>query len=108
MICTDEQILNFLIVLETLKIAYIKDSCDGNWGEFDYEHKEDVIEIKISWASYEEGADNNFTITLNESSIEMTQVEEGTTVYGEIDSTNTKTFNSLEEVGNYLISYFNL
>ena len=98
MLCTDEQILEFLVTIDSLKILYTKESADGNWLNFSYEHKNNIIEIKTDWASYEEGGYDNFKVLINDNNVQLNHSEDGRTVYGKFNSNTTEEFNSLEEV----------
>jgi hypothetical protein len=104
---TDEQILNFLIVLEALKKAY--ESGNGSWEGYDFniEHKDDCIKVETGWSSPEEGGIYNFTVYL-EDPIRVEVADQASTVFGDCDETYTETYVSLEQYAKRLEQYFNL
>jgi len=104
---TEDQILDFLILLERLKNAY--ESYNGPWEgyDFNFEHIDNRIEVETGWCSPEESGEYNFTVYL-EDPIRVHTKDEEYTVYGDCDNEEEDTFDSLESYGKYLIEYFNV
>lgn len=104
---TDEQILDFLIILERLKVAYESDNSEWSGNDFNFEHLQDRIEVETGWSTPEEGGIYNFIVHL-EDPIRVEVVDQASTVFGDCDETYTETYGSLEQYAERLVQYFNL
>lgn len=104
----DDQILEFLIILEQLKVAYERDNSEWSGCNLNFEHLEDRIVIESGWCTPEEGGEYNCIVYLNCSPIKVETLDQASTVYGDYDNNDVYTYESLRQYGNYLIEYFNI
>jgi len=105
---TEEEILDFLIILDNLKKAYEADNSEWSGCDLNYTHIGNIIEITSGWSCPEEGGDYNCTIKLEPDNVIVRTVDEASTVHGDYSNDDTEMFESLEVYGKYLIQYFNL
>lgn len=91
---TEDEILDFLIVLEALEKEFDERSEECSSVYLNVEHIEDIINVEYGWSTPEEGGSDYYTIDLSKMIYQHT--ESASTVYGSYVNESTNSITSLD------------
>jgi len=101
-------VLSFLYELDEIKTKLDLASQDySSYNlKYDFDESKDHIFIVYDWSTPEEGSTVGMELYYKEYPLKLIINETGSSIYGDIKNTNIKTFKSLNEVYDYIKSYF--
>jgi hypothetical protein len=105
-IVSDDEIIDFLDKLDKISKYYDETSVEGSSSDLRWDHKDNLIIINYGWSTYEEGSSE--TITIDLTSLEVTHIEDTSSVYGDYKNEDKRKFSSLEEIYSKYFGYSNI